>query len=60
MAKEMSDIEAQKLEKLKILQSTMEKIEKNYGKGALMKLGDRLTILPTIFRILIENPPFSA
>ena len=31
MAKEMSDIEAQKLEKLKILQSTMEKIEKNYG-----------------------------
>ena len=41
MAKEMSDIEAQKLEKLKILQSTMEKIEKNYGKGAVMKLGDR-------------------
>ena len=43
MAKEMSDIEAQKLEKLKILQSTMEKIEKNYGKGAVMKLGDRAT-----------------
>ena len=42
MAKEMSDIEAQKLEKLKILQSTMEKIEKNYGKGAVMKLGDRV------------------
>lgn len=41
MAKEMSDIEAQRLEKLKILQSTMEKIEKNYGKGAVMKLGDR-------------------
>ena len=41
MAKEMSDMEAQKLEKLKILQSTMEKIEKNYGKGAVMKLGDR-------------------
>ncbi len=39
----MSDIEAQKLEKLKILQSTMEKIEKNYGKGAVMKLGDRAT-----------------
>lgn len=37
----MSDIEAQRLEKLKILQSTMEKIEKNYGKGAVMKLGDR-------------------
>ena len=43
MAKEMSDVEAQKLEKLKILQSTMEKIEKNYGKGAVMKLGDRAT-----------------
>ena len=43
MAKEMSDLEAQKLEKLKILQSTMEKIEKNYGKGAVMKLGDRAT-----------------
>ena len=43
MAKEMSDIVAQKLEKLKILQSTMEKIEKNYGKGAVMKLGDRAT-----------------
>ena len=43
MAKEMSDMEAQKLEKLKILQSTMEKIEKNYGKGAVMKLGDRAT-----------------
>ena len=39
----MSDIEAQKFEKLKILQSTMEKIEKNYGKGAVMKLGDRAT-----------------
>ena len=43
MAKEMSDIEAQKLEKLKILQSTMDKIEKNYGKGAVMKLGDRVS-----------------
>ena len=28
MAKEMTDIEAQKLEKLKILQSTLDKIEK--------------------------------
>ena len=28
-------------EKLKILQSTLEKIEKNYGKGAVMSLGDR-------------------
>ena len=43
MAKEMSDMEAQRLEKLKILQSTMDKIEKNYGKGAVMKLGDRVS-----------------
>ena len=36
----MSDSEAQRLEKLKILQSTLDKIEKNYGKGSVMKLGD--------------------
>ncbi len=42
MAKETTDAAAQKLEKLKILQSTMEKIEKNYGKGAVMKLGDKV------------------
>ena len=51
MAKEMTDTEAQRLEKLKILQSTMEKIEKNYGKGAVMKLGDRsiekVEVIPT-------------
>ena len=51
MAKEMMDAEAQRLEKLKILQSTMEKIEKNYGKGAVMKLGDRsiekVEVIPT-------------
>ena len=51
MAKEMTDAEAQRLEKLKILQSTMEKIEKNYGKGAVMKLGDRsiekVEVIPT-------------
>ena len=41
MAKEVNDAAAQKLEKLKILQSTMDKIEKNYGKGSIMKLGDR-------------------
>ena len=40
MAKEMSDSESQRLEKLKILQSTLDKIEKNYGKGSVMKLGD--------------------
>ena len=41
MAKEMTDADASKLEKLKILQSTLDKIEKNYGKGSVMKLGDR-------------------
>ncbi|MBQ0159025.1 MAG: recombinase RecA [Bacteroidales bacterium] len=42
MAKEMNDLEAQRLEKLKILQSTLDKIEKNYGKGSVMKLGDQV------------------
>ena len=41
MAKEMNDADASKIEKLKILQSTLDKIEKNYGKGSIMKLGDR-------------------
>ena len=41
MAKEVNDANASKLEKLKILQSTLDKIEKNYGKGSIMKLGDR-------------------
>ncbi len=41
MTKEMNDADASKLEKLKILQSTLDKIEKNYGKGSIMKLGDR-------------------
>ena len=40
MAKEVDEAQASKLEKLKILQSTLDKIEKNYGKGAIMKLGD--------------------
>lgn len=40
MAKEKS-VDASKLEKLKVLQSTIEKIEKNYGKGSIMKLGDK-------------------
>ena len=43
MAKEMTDAEAARLEKIKILQSTLDKIEKNYGKGSIMKLGDRAT-----------------
>lgn len=41
MAKVTNDDENGKLEKLKILQSTLDKIEKNYGKGSIMKLGDR-------------------
>ena len=51
MAKEMNEAEAQRLEKLKILQSTLDKIEKNYGKGSVMKLGDRaaekVDVIPT-------------
>lgn len=41
MAKEEKDDTNAKLEKLKILQTTLDKIEKSYGKGAVMKLGDR-------------------
>ncbi|KWW29346.1 MAG: protein RecA [bacterium P3] len=41
MAKEKNEVDNSKLEKLKILQSTLDKIEKNYGKGSIMKLGDR-------------------
>lgn len=51
MAKEIADTDAQRIEKLKILQSTLDKIEKNYGKGAVMKLGDRsgekVDVIPT-------------
>ena len=51
MAKELTEAEAQRLEKLKILQSTLDKIEKNYGKGSVMKLGDRaaekVDVIPT-------------
>ncbi|MCR5424308.1 MAG: recombinase RecA [Bacteroidales bacterium] len=51
MAKEVNDADASKLEKLKILQNTLDKIEKNYGKGSIMKLGDRpeedLEVIPT-------------
>ena len=41
MAKEAMDAAALRQEKLKILQSTLDKIEKSYGKGSIMKLGDR-------------------
>ena len=44
MAKDTTDMDAQKLEKMKILQSTLEKIEKNYGKGSVMKLGDQASV----------------
>lgn len=51
MAKEMNEVDQSKLEKLKILQSTLDKIEKNYGKGSIMKLGDRpeeqVEVIPT-------------
>ncbi len=41
MAKEQVSENNEKLEKLKVLQATLSKIEKNYGKGSVMKLGDR-------------------
>lgn len=51
MAKEINEADAMRLEKIKILQSTLDKIEKNYGKGSIMKLGDRpeddLEVVPT-------------
>jgi len=51
MAKEMNDAAASKLEKLKMLAASMEKIEKTYGKGSVMKMGDRpeqeIEVIPT-------------
>ncbi|WP_372752781.1 recombinase RecA [Labilibaculum sp.] len=45
-AKEVSEINK---EKLKALQLTMEKIDKTYGKGAIMKMGDNaIEDIPTI------------
>ncbi|MBR1799308.1 MAG: recombinase RecA [Bacteroidales bacterium] len=41
MAKDNNDAEALRQEKMRILQSTLDKIEKTYGKGAIMRLGDR-------------------
>ena len=40
MAKEKNETENIKNEKLKALQLTLDKIEKGYGKGAIMRLGD--------------------
>ena len=34
------DVNQEKMEKLKALQLTMEKLDKTYGKGTVMKLGD--------------------
>jgi len=49
MAKELDN--NAKLEKLKVLQSTLDKIEKTYGKGSVMKLGDKsveeMDVIPT-------------
>ncbi|MCC5924065.1 MAG: DNA recombination/repair protein RecA, partial [Crocinitomicaceae bacterium] len=47
----MSDTKKANAEKLKALQLTMDKMEKTYGKGAVMKLGDgavdNVEVIPT-------------
>lgn len=40
MSKEKEKEKNEKVEKLKALQLTLDKLEKNYGKGTVMKLGD--------------------
>ncbi|MBQ0112321.1 MAG: recombinase RecA [Bacteroidales bacterium] len=49
MAKEVENSE--KLEKLKVLQAALSKIEKSYGKGSIMKLGEKaamqVDVIPT-------------
>ena len=51
MAKKEEDIFNEKSEKLKALQAAMSKIEKDYGKGSIMKLGDehieKVDVIPT-------------
>ena len=41
-------------DKLKVLQTTIDKLEKSYGKGAVMKLGDNavenVEVIPTMRR----------
>jgi len=44
MAKEKETINVPSSDKLKALQAAMEKIEKNYGKGSIMKLGDEAVV----------------
>lgn len=41
-AKEEGGKPAANTDKLKALRAAMDKIEKNYGKGSIMKLGDRM------------------
>ncbi len=53
MAKEVNvdTKQVEKLEKLKVLTSALDKIEKSYGKGSIMKLGDhtsdKVEVIPT-------------
>jgi recombination protein RecA len=42
--KESTETKTPPSEKLKALQATMEKIEKNYGKGSIMKMGDEAVV----------------
>src|SRR5690349_14441284 len=45
----MSDLKGDQKEKFKALQLTIDKLEKTYGKGAVMKLSDeRVTDVPAI------------
>lgn len=50
MSKEKNTDE-EKMAKLKVLQTTLDKIEKSYGKGSIMKLGDHvvdeIAVIPT-------------
>ncbi len=49
MAKEKEAANVPANEKLKALQAAMEKIEKNYGKGSIMKMGDEAVVdIPVI------------
>ena len=56
MAKEQNNGNVEKLEKLKVLQAALSKIEKSYGKGSVMKLGDKtiqqVDVIPTGSRSL--------
>ncbi|MDP4278365.1 MAG: recombinase RecA [Bacteroidota bacterium] len=42
--KEAAEEKSPNSEKLKALQATMEKIEKNYGKGSIMRMGDEAVV----------------